>query len=506
MKKVAKLMPIFSMIMICLLFFVFLNFNESSNFLKLKNYSRESISLEYDSNSANLIENIKNIQDVAQKNNVILLKVNADNENPRKSNLYFSLNSIDELYKLISKNFKIKKINNKKNNSNFISTYNTHSANQIGLIEDLFDNDYYSYYLFDSLYENNNSLFGNYYVFYKDYSDYNKFVYDIKNIVGYDVQSISASTKLENYVMVVLFGAFIFLFLLYFIFQIFDYNSNSKKIGCMRILGFDIKKINFKMIYKNMIVYFITSLIIILFSVLFVKNIGLFHIIILFLICLFLIIITYIISLSCCSIINNNYKVSNILKSQSTTSLIIRISNVLKVIMTVLIIIFSTFLIGNCEELHNKMKKYNSSKNLLEYSVLQSYVADQPEIFEYEKQYELYLKIRKNFDTVYASFNDYSQYTMDDIKRIKQNEKNGQFYEYASVDVNYLKKEKINVYDLNGTKVNVNKINQVVYLFPKSKSQYIDAFHEFYKDLDNYFLQFNSNYSFKAYLYDVDII
>jgi hypothetical protein len=502
MKKIAKIIPIVIILTISILFLIFINFKEANEYLKFKNYKRETMSIKYDSNNDSLLDNIRNIQSIARKNNVILLKVNVDNKNNNNTNLYLSLENITELKTLLSKNFDINLIDNKMDENSFFSTFDHHDNSQVGIIKDLFGDNLYTYYLMDRMFENNDCLFGNYYILYTDFQDYSNFMNDVKNLIGYDVYSMSLSTNIEEFIAVLLIGSLIFLLIFYFIFQIFDYNNNAKKIGCMKLLGFENKKINKNMIYKNMLIYIITTIIVLLLSVIFVKNITLYHMILLLFINFSIILLTYSVSYLCCKIINKSYKITNILKMQSVSTKISSVSYKLKIVMTILLVCFSAFAFNNASDLYNKLKAYNSSKNLLEYGLFQSYVADQPEIYDYDKQHELYLKIINNMDTVYAQFHDYSQFTQEDFLRTKNAESEGKFYVYDSVDKNYLKKEKIKIYDLNNNEVDVDSIDKVFFLFPKSKKNYIEAFHEFNKDLDDYYLQFNEEYEFSAYLYD----
>lgn len=503
MKKITKILPIIMVVLITALMLIYIDYKEASVYLKFNNFERETISIEYDNNNINLVNNVKKIQNLAKENNVILLKSNVSNEKEKALNIYLSVDSIDELYTLLNENFKIKKLNSVENkDSNFISTYVQNNDNQIGIINDLFGDQYYTYYLMNQMYETNDNTFGEYFVFYKDFQDYSNFMNELNELMGADMHSISISNGIQGYIGVLIIGSFVFLSLFYFIFQIYDYNNNSKKIGCMKLLGFDINRINKNMIYKNLKIYVISALLACIIAMIFVKNIMLYHLFLVFILNCLIIFITYLLSFVSCYIISKSYQITSILKSKNVSIKISNVSYIFKAIMTVMLLCFMIIAFQNFEVLSEKLKKYNSAKDLLDYGVYQSYVVNQPEVYDYEKQHDLYLNIISNMDTFYAQFADYSQYTSDDWVSVKEAEDNGTFYSYDSVDINYLKKEKIKVYDLNNKEIDISSINSVCFLFPKSKKELINSFKQFNSDVDDYYKKFNSEYEFSAYLYD----
>lgn len=501
MKKVIKIIPIITILVISVLTLLFLDFNEANSYLKLKKFSIETMSIKYD-DGVNLIETINKIQDIARKNNIILAKSTVDYKKENGVNIYLSLENIDELNELLKDKFSVKAINNMKTNNSFISTYNQDIDKQIGIINDLFGDHFYTYYLMDTMIDNGDSLFGSYSILYNNFQNYSNFMNEVNNLLGYDSYSIGYYNSIDNYILMLIVGSLLFMMLFYFIFQVYDYYNNSKKIGCMKLLGHDILHINKNMCRKNVIICFISFLSILLLSVIFVKNITFYHLFLLSLINLFIILLAYFVSYFSCRIITKNYKLVNILKMENITLKMSKISYRFKAIMTIMLICFTVIAFQNISILHNKLKIYNESKNTLEYSMFKSYVANQQESRETDKIHELYLKIVNNMDTFYASFQDYSQYTPADFDRLKEAEENGESFHYDSVDKNYLKIQSIKVYDINNNEIDVETINNVYYLFPKSKKHLIDSFKKFHLELDDYYLKYNDKYTFTAYLYD----
>ncbi|MEG2322109.1 MAG: hypothetical protein RSB71_01285 [Bacilli bacterium] len=502
MKKMTKIIPIIMIVLLTALTLIYIDFKEANVYLNFKQFDRGTMSIEYNNDNGNFINNVKEIQSIAKKNNVILAKSNIDNKKENGVNVYISLETINEMCELLNKNFKIKKLNDSKNKTGFISTYNNDTNNQIGLINDLFGDHYYSYYLMDEMIEKNDNMFGEYFIFYTNFQDYSNFMNDVNNFMGVDMRSTSLSNGVQGYIGILIIGSAIFLFLFYLIFQVYEYNNDSKKIGCMRLLGFDMQKINKNMIIRKLKIYCISLILTLLLAIVFIKNITFYHLILLLGVDFIIILVTYLISLLSCIIINKNYQITNILKMQNITLKISKVSYIFKTLMTMMLLCFFVITFKSVLNLSDKLKSYNESKNLLNYGIFQSYVANQPEAYDYNKQYNLYLNIINNMETFYAQFNDYSQYTTTDWKNIKSDEKNGKFYIYDSIDKNYIKKENIKIYDLDNNEVDINSIQNIFFLFPKSKKNQIDVFEKFNSDTDEYYLKFNSKYTFNAYLYD----
>lgn len=505
MKKLTIIVPIVTIIVISVLGILYIDFNESNAYLKFKNYDIETINIHYDNNIENAVDIVKNLQYIAKQHNIILTKSNIDNKKKNDVNVYISLNSIDDLSQFLNKNFKIKTFKKQRSENGFFSTYNQNSEHQMGIIKDLLEDHYYTYYLMDQLIEKDDSLFGNYSVLYTDFNDYSNFISEVNKLVGYNTYSISLSTNIDKYIASAIIGSFFVLLLFYFVFQVYEYYNNSKKIGCMKLLGFDINKINKNMISKNVKIYLISILILFLLIIIFVKNITLLHILGLLVINLLILLLTYYFSNCACRIVNKTYRISDILKNQSITFRISQVSYIFRVIMIVLIICFSIIAIDVTSVLLDKLKVYNSSKNLLEYGVLDSFAINQQEINDYDKQYDLYFRIvnSNELETVYSKFYVYDQLTSEDWLNIKNDEKNGNFYLYDSIDKNYLKKEKIQVYNIDNKKIDIDKINGIYFLFPKSKKELIKKFEKYHdKELKDYYRKFNNSYIFQAYLYD----
>ena len=236
MSKITKIISIVSILVVNFLFLIYIEEYESKKYTTLNGYNIESISITYNDDRSVARDNLKQIVTLANKNNVILQKVNVNSSDVSKWNVYISAENINQLISLLKNNFKINLTKNDYNNKSFISTYIQQDSNQIGKINDFLNNDYYNYYLIDKLIDDGNNVHGTYFVFYKDWKDYSNFLNQANEFLGYDTKANIFTDSLEMNVLFVMFVSLTFLLLFYFIFQMYEYYSKSKKIGCMKLL------------------------------------------------------------------------------------------------------------------------------------------------------------------------------------------------------------------------------------------------------------------------------
>lgn len=502
MKKMTKIIPVLSIVIISLLVLVYLDFKEASKYLKIDQYKREMMTLRYEDCADNVVTIVNQMQELAKKHHVILGKTLLDSDKKQGQKVYLSLDTMEELKQFLKKNFKTEFYHQKATSNSFIATYQSDDQNQIGMIKDLFGDHAYRYYLMNQIKEDKSSLLGHYYIFYQNDQDYEQFVSEVNSLVGSDTKSDVFFTDTGNAAIVVIIGCLIFLLLFYFIFQVYEYYNHSQKIGCMKLLGFDLKKINKNMIAKNMKLYLLSIPVIEFILFCLIKNMTWYHLLVITLVNLGVIAFTYLVSMWSCKIINKSYQTTNILKKQNTTLKISKVSYRVKIIMIVIMICSSVFALENADGLFESLKAYHQSKKLFDYGVLSSVAGDQPELFDYENHQKLYHNIKNNFETFYAQFQDYSQMTNQDWENMKLAEEEGTFFSYDSVDQNYLEKEKIKVYDLNGKQVKIDTIEGVYFLFPKSKKKYIKPFEKYVEEEFEQYRKFDQNAHFQAYLYD----
>lgn len=504
MKKVTIIVPIILMLIVTALMIFFIDKEQSKNYLRLDSYEKESIMVNY--NETIIIDNniiIKMLQ-IANKNNVIIQKTNFSSTESNIVNSYFSFDSIEEICNFMKKDLNLEKLkNNQENAESFISTYNHDSKNQIAIIKDILENDKYNYYVFEKLLNENGNLFGEYVVYYNKYQDFDNFSNELKQLLGQDLKTDSYYNNIQKYIPVIILGAIIILLIFYFIFEIYEIYYKSNYIACMKLLGYDDTKITNLKTKRKSKIYIVTVSIITLLCVLFVKNISLIQIITLLIMNLILLFLSLVISHLCVKIISKMYKLSDILKKKNVASKISSISMNLKVFISSLLIVTSSIFLIQSLPLFDELKEYKNSQKLLKYGVISSFNSDRKEIYEYEKHSDLYKNIiyNNNLNTFYTEFYKYN------IEEKHQNdildkEEKGTYFRYASVDKNYLIKENVVIYN-NDNKIDINDVEGPFFLFPKSKTEKIYQFENYYLDYSyKDYTKHNIKTEFNFYTYD----
>lgn len=351
----------------------------------------------------------------------------------------------------------------------------------------------------DTLLEKNESLHGVYRVFSESSEASQQFIKELTNYLGYDVLVDAFIMDSQQMILVLIVISLGLLFLFYFIFCIYEYYKQSHNIGVMKLLGFDTKKINWIFQKRKYIIYIISSFLLLLLFAISIKNMTLNYLIKLCGINILILILTIFLQLLICKIIERTYKISNILKNQNLALKICKISYRLKIVMTVVLVLFLYFSCMKLNSLSESLKNYKASKGLLNYGVIARFIADQPELRQLEKQRNFYLKIinDKNLETFYAKFP--SKEMIDEIENLNQND----VFLYGSVDQNYLRKEKFKIFHLDGTVASIEELNQLSFLFPKSKESIMENFRIFYEKENEYSSQYtNQKFQFHAYFYD----
>lgn len=467
MKTITKTIPVLGIIAITLILLIFIDTKEYQKHDQLDGYQKTTFSIEYDSNKENLANLVKEISENARENNVILSKNN-------NGNIYYSFATIDELINVLSDNFNVEVYDVEHENDSFIATYNVDDNKQIGYIKDFLANNKITYYLLDKLIEDKEILHDTYQVFYKSEIDYNNFINAVKTNIGFDITNtgVTETKNIEDLFLILILIVLILISLFYYTFEIYRLYYSSKKIGCMKLLGFDKLKITNIMVKNSFLVYLTAVFIIFILLLIFVKNITLGHLILIFLFDMIILLFTYYVSFNCVRIILNSYQTSGIIKNQNLASKIAKISNKIKFIVTILLIGFISFLFYTSNNVFNTMELYNHSQNMLGYGVIDSVsemvVEDLSK--EHTKLYQL-LYDDTRLEILEVDFGSYFDTDEEYQEIINQEIRNNVRLYYGDVNKNYLKRENIKVYDDNDNLVNIDNIEDFSFIVPKDKKE-----------------------------------
>ena len=500
MHKISKIVPILCIIVITILMIVFLDLSGSRKYIQLKDYNIDYFYISYDSHLTT--DSLLEIKRIAEENNVVFGKNIIEG---KKRKIYLSVDNSEELLNFMDKIFNLKVT--KLSENGFISTKKTLEQNQIAYIPDLLNNDDYNYYSFSNYLNSDNQIFGSYIIYCQQKNNCDDFKKAISDVIVQNNVDINIKfNNSQNYVLIVLLICSFILLNLYFIFQIFDTYKNSKKIGCMRMLGFSDTKILNKLSLKKLYIYllFIFAFIFLPMIIL-IENITVYELFIIIFVDVIAIFITYGLNYLSVKLIFNNYSIIGILKEKNISQKIKKLNDIFKIFIVVTMVIGIFLFLSLFSSFRNSLFVYNNSEDILNYMIIDS--VDGEFAFSEENNiksstfYKLLLNDPK-IKTFYAYFPAYINIDDQELDDILVAEKSGTFYRYGTVDRNYLLMENIDVYTIDDVKVSYDELPNNFFLFPKSKLKIIDDFEKFYNEeiYPNY-INCNLDIPFIAYIY-----
>ena len=319
--------------------------------------------------------------------------------------------------------------------------------------------------------DNQGYLFSDYQIFYENEQEYIEYINQIKEIFGDDLkvniqdQNIQSSNEILISLLILIIAG-----LFYLIIEVFSIYNISKKLVIM----------NFIIIpYKANIFSFII---------------------------IYVLIILIFLGLSYLSIYIICYKKSMIelLKNKLIISKLIKLCGAFKIIINSLFIIILMITLTTSSSYFNKLEELHNMKEIINYAFF-------AQINEHNEQYNeidrsnlnrLY-KLLEDTDLnyIYAEFSQYRLLDKEDLKRTNKAIKKGSYIPFATVDLNYLKKNNIKIYDQKGKEVEIKANNFEIFVFPEKYKDYYEKFIRYYKtSLERYGINnINSNYDFYMY-------
>lgn len=486
MKKIVKLISFFLFLIISILIVITIDVFQNQKYTLFEKYNFKNISFDSEFYTRKQVINFINL---SKKYNIIIYKNSYDNGN---NNIFLNFDNIDDMKLFFSNYFKLDI-----KDSNYLSTINSDAI----IINDFLKNSKYNFYLYDELVNNNGYLFGNYKIFYKSIDELNDF-YGEASLIGINREEISSNIVTipfnTQFVMLIILLLILILCLFYYVFQIYNIYNQSKKIGCMKLLG-----LNYCKIYKNIVLkdIWVEVLFIVFISLLtfFLPNISFVIWFILLLINIFILLLISYIDYICIRKISTSYNIASILKKQNISKKINNTSMLLKIIFTTSILICTLTFSNVINEVIDIYKMKKKVEPLLNYAVFASIGSENSTKFHLYN--EFYKRINESkINNFYADFSKYDL-SIDSLNNVIQEEEQGLYYRYASIDNNYLHKNAVIIYDQNDNIVK-NNLNHS-FIFPKSKVNNINSFLNYYKkyckvDYDKYDYPF----VFNVYIYD----
>ncbi len=498
MKRIIKLFPAFILLLLTILMIIYIDIDEKTNYNEFGEY--HLIGFRINPENENIHSNtIDEVFHLAQEKDVLLVK-EIFNETNNSTDLYISTNS---LFKLYDSRCRVEKLREEADNS-FIATFKTDDQRQSYYIPDFLDNDRFVFYSVEVMNENDIYRYGDYSLYYKDDSQLESFIHEVSIILNepqemllnYHWGQLSSHIDLLLIAIIVCILFFILFFYLITVFQLY---KESKKIGCLLLLGFRKIDITILMIKESIKYLVFSSLCYFLLCALFLSNISFYFIMTLSFLYVCMIMLTLLISYLSILIVCRYTKTSNILKKESLANKISKLLLFSKGIMTGTIILFLLSFIPIIKESYQSTQYLKDTKILMDYAVFPRIDVENQEYNESENYLTLFRSLEDfGIDYIYADFRNYLITDKISLETSERQEIAGETYRTASIDKNYLRKYSVEIFNTENSMINYDILDQEFFLLPYSKKGYYDAFYSY---IERRYKRYNFDTEVKVYFY-----
>ncbi|WP_194191632.1 DUF1430 domain-containing protein [Clostridium chrysemydis] len=480
MKK--RIIPILIFLLMTITSFMMLytskSFEEKTKFKNLESHLQSfNITISTNYSSANTIYDLVTHYVSKHKGNIFYNEESKKDES-YTNYVYFTDNSIFKDINLESG----KVLEPYNDNSNlFLGTKKSEDKNQIGQIESFSGKDEF---IIKPMKSNLDiSTFSREFTLQlKDEDTLNNLTSDLEKEGVYIRRSLDGESGKynNNLIIIVLCVCFIVLTL----FMFYGVFNSYRKIGIEKLLGHSLisiwKEYSMPIIIIELAIIIISTICL---SLIKFESFGRLYFEFLFqLIAIYLLIIIFtIVALSIPYIYVKNISLSNIIKNKKPVKGIITFYNIIKVIITTVVIVLSVFAINNLNLINARYKssylEWEKTKN---YVVMPDFATTDEKLHafsksEIEKERELYLHFNKK-GGVLADFNSYDPSNVEESLKDIQEE-----YMMGSVRVNpnYLKENTI--YDVDGNAINIDEsVNDAILLVPQKYKDFESEILDYY--------------------------
>ena len=97
MKNMTKIIPIFCILVATVISIVFLDFNQSKDYLVFSGYDRNTVRINYNDGVSVTNETMTRILELAKENNVILAKSNVSSTDSSIRNIYVTEDNVEQI-------------------------------------------------------------------------------------------------------------------------------------------------------------------------------------------------------------------------------------------------------------------------------------------------------------------------------------------------------------------------------------------------------------------------
>ncbi|MFV0381624.1 MAG: hypothetical protein ACK5KR_05330 [Breznakia sp.] len=237
MKKIVKILPILTIIILTVLVVFKEDVLMRSQYTRFSDYELRGIHLD-EKTLVNGEADVKRIFKIAKENNVILVK-ELYNKKQKRNNVYMTVPNLQEF---ISKYVEVKEHKSATDNTHIPTLARDEKTTKF-YINDFLANDDFVFYKGDSLFTNNEYVFGDYSLLYKNDMEWHHFLDQVAKEMDIAKENIPIEgwgmlNSHEGIITLAITIAFVIFALFFLLVILFLLYKKSKKIGCLQLLGY----------------------------------------------------------------------------------------------------------------------------------------------------------------------------------------------------------------------------------------------------------------------------
>lgn len=471
---------------------------EEKNYYTIDNMNYEVIDIKF--NDKYTKNDFNRLFDLAEANNITLLKNEVQYTGGIwVNNIYVSSKNTIDIINEMDISYTI---TDQKSQNDLASTEDNKKAKY--KLNDFLNNDHFNIYTIDKLIENNRYLYADYLVYFHNEEELNNFIDEAKSLFGNDfiLTEVGMMDFHETSILQIGLVIFIITFLIYVVVELFYVYNQAKKISIMQLLGISDKKIALMFIKKEILFFLLLSLSLLILIYLLVPNISISILISMSILISIIIILFCILTLVSIVVINHLYNIVDLLKKKSIIVLLTKAGTFGKLILNVLFILTTIVAFSTSSQFVTHQDIVENTKKYANYGYFThiNMSNEQYNESDHTKLNEIYKELQKtDIDLQYVESAQYNISVLEDIEYTNEAIENGEYFPIISVNVNYLLKNNIKVYDKNNNAVMFQEEQFERFIFPKEYTKYYNAFKKFYLEEQAEYSDVKSNFELYTY-------
>lgn len=348
------------------------------------------------------------------------------------------------------------------------ATYDTGDSNQTYFIYDFLDNEKILYKTFNHFFSESGYVFKDYKAYFTNANSAKQFIEESKQLLGSNINYLTNDNKEVNIAaspsliagtttIVVITGV-----LFYFVFEIINIYNQSKRISVYKMLGLDRLTI-FKVMLKNDAVVSIATILILDIVIGFiVPNINIDFYLGLILSQVIFLILCILLSMTSIVIILHKQSTINLLKKQNIANPIIKITDTLKFVITIIMVIILSQSVLSINSLMTKKKTLQEYHSLSNFAIF-SKINIENDFFSDNGTRRLtnfYQDLQKSdIVNVYSEFNEFQSSEKRDIDEKNHLIDEKTYFPIASINMEFVLLNDLELVDDSGSSIAYSSLN-----------------------------------------------